>query len=76
MTRWVGFDFGEPVSMEEVSCIRRGDGSEICPGMYYEFYYWDAGKWCFHSGQTAEKVHLDFHDVPSGGLYLLKCPAN
>ncbi len=75
-TRWAGFDFGKPVSMTEVSCIRRGDGSDICPGQYYEFYYWDAGKWRFHSGQTAEKVHLDFHDVPAGGLYLLKCPAN
>lgn len=71
--RWVGFDFGRPVSMGEVAYIRRGDGNDICPGQHYELYYWDDGKWRFHGEQTAERVWLDFHDVPSGGLYYLKC---
>ncbi|MDE6871821.1 MAG: hypothetical protein K2J62_06865 [Bacteroidales bacterium] len=74
--RWAGFDFGKPLSIGEVSYIRRGDGSDICPGCHYEFYYWDSGKWRLHGMQTAENVYLEFHDVPSGGLYLLKCPAN
>lgn len=38
--RWVGFDFGQPVSMEKVAYIRRGDGNDICPGDVYELYYW------------------------------------
>lgn len=74
--RWVGFDFGHPISVEKVSYIRRGGGSDICPGSHYEFYYWDDGRWQMHDEQTAETVYLDFHDVPSDGLYLLKCPAN
>lgn len=72
-TRWAGFDFGRPVSMREVACIRRGDGNDICPGEHYQLYYWDDGGWRLHGERTAESVYLDFDNVPSGGLYLLKC---
>ncbi|MCM1177399.1 MAG: discoidin domain-containing protein [Clostridium sp.] len=74
--RWVGFDFGEPMSMGEIAYLRRGDGSDICPGNHYEFYYWDGGGWHLHGEKTAERVYLEFKDVPSGGLYYLKCTTN
>ncbi len=71
--RWVGFDFGRPVSMGEVDYIRRGDGNDICPGQVYELYYWDEGRWVLHNRQTASRVYLDFKDVPAGALYYIKC---
>lgn len=71
--RWVGFDFGRPVSMGEVAYIRRGDGNDICPGQVYELYYWDEGRWVLHDRQTASRVYLDFKDVPAGALYYIKC---
>ena len=71
--RWVGFDFGRPVSVGEVAYIRRGDGNDICPGQVYELYYWDDGKWVFHDRKTADRVYLDFEDVPSDALYYIKC---
>ena len=71
--RWAGFDFGRQVSIGEVGYIRRGDGNDICPGEHYNLYYWFDGDWQLIGSQTAQRVFLDFHDVPSRGLYLLKC---
>ena len=71
--RWVGFDFGRPVSMGEVAYIRRGDGNDICPDQVYELYYWDDGRWVLHDRKTADRVYLDFEDVPSDALYYIKC---
>lgn len=71
--RWAGFDFGKPVSIGEVDYIRRGDGNDICPGENYSLFCWTGGGWQLIGSQTAQRVFLDFHDVPSGGLYLLCC---
>lgn len=70
--RWVGFDFGRPVTMERVAYIRRGDGNEICPGDEYELYYWTSEGWSLLEKQRAENVYLDFKDVPADGLYFIK----
>lgn len=70
--RWVGFDFGKPVSLKKIAYIRRGDGNDICPGDEYEFYYWLNGEWHLHDKQTAENVYLDFKNVPCDGLYFIK----
>lgn len=70
---WVGFDFGKPVSLSDVSYIRRGDGNDICPGEQYELYFWDGNEWRLHSAKTADRVYLDFSDVPADALYYIKC---
>ncbi len=71
--RWVGFDFGKPVSIGKVAYIRRGDGNDICPNDEYELYYWRDGGWRLHDKQTARNIYLDFTDVPANGLYYIKC---
>lgn len=70
--RWVGFDFGQPVSMEKVAYIRRGDGNDICPGDVYELYYWKNNRWHLHNRQKADNVYLDFDMVPAGSLYYIR----
>lgn len=71
-SRWAGFDFGRPVSIERVAYIRRGDGNDICPGDKYELYYWADRRWVLHDRRTAEHVYLDFEEVPTGGLYFIR----
>lgn len=65
-------DFGRPVSISRVACIRRGDGNDIFPGDEYELYFWQDGSWKYISGQRATDISLHFHDVPLGGLYYIK----
>lgn len=72
-SRWIGFDFGKPVSMSEIAYIRRGDGNDICPGNKYELYCWSDNRWQLQGKATAEKVRLIFDNVPSNGLYYIKC---
>ena len=71
-TRWVGFDFGKPVSLETIAYIRRGDGNTICPGDEYELRYWQDGGWKLHDRKKAERIYVDFDSVPLGGLYYVK----
>ena len=71
-TRWVGFDFGKPVSLETIAYIRRGDGNTICPGDEYELHYWQDGGWKLHDRKKAERIYVDFDSVPLGGLYYVK----
>ena len=75
-SRWIGFDFGRPVSMSKIAYIRRGDGNDICPGEKYELYCWDDNRWQLQEQATAENVYLVFNDVPSDGLYYIKCPTS
>lgn len=70
--RWVGFDFGEPVSMEQVACVRRGDGNDICPGDDYELRYWDDGQWVTYEHKVAQDVYLEFENVPANRLYHIR----
>ncbi|MBQ3148419.1 MAG: hypothetical protein IJB87_03540 [Alistipes sp.] len=70
--RWVGYDFGKPVSIERVAYVRRGDGNDICPDDEYELYYWSNDGWKLHEKQIAKNVYLDFVNLPSDGLYFIK----
>lgn len=72
--RWVGFDFGKPISIGAVAYIRRGDGNDICPDETYELYYWDANCWHLHDTQIADRIYLDFENIPSNALYYIKSP--
>ena len=71
-TRWVGFDFGKPVALEKIAYIRRGDGNAICPGDEYGLYYWQDGGWKLLERKKAERIYIDFGQVPLGGLYYIK----
>lgn len=69
---WVGFDFGEPVGLDRISYIRRGDGNAICVGDTYDIYYWDNRKWVLSDTQTAADVTLETDRLPAGGLYFIR----
>ena len=69
---WVGFDFQQPITIDHVSYIRRGDGNAICPGDVYELYYWNNDRWVLHDKQIATDVVLQFDNVPINGLYYIK----
>lgn len=69
---WVGFDFGEPVDMEKISYIRRGDGNAICVGDTYDIYYWGGRRWIHADTQTATGVTLETDRLPADGLYFIR----
>lgn len=68
---WMGYDFGEPVLIDEVACIPRSDDNSIHPGDTYELLYWDRDQWNVLKRQKASGFILNFDQVPSGALLLL-----
>jgi len=42
---WVGFDFGDKVSIGFVNYFRRSDGNNFYPDRSYTLYYWDNKSW-------------------------------
>lgn len=65
-------DYGEPVTMDHISYVRRGDGNAIIPGDKYKIYYWCGSKWVLHSEHMAEDVKLNLKDIPDGALCYIK----
>lgn len=65
-------DYGEPVSMDHISYVRRGDGNAIVPGDKYIIYYWNDYNWVLHSEYIADDVKLCLKDIPSGTLCYIK----
>lgn len=72
-TYWAGYDFGEPVSIDRISYIRRGDGNDILPGAEYELFYWNGLNWDSLGRQVAKDVYLVYKNAPSGALFYIKC---
>lgn len=70
---WAGYDFLEPVSIDRISFIRRGDGNNIQPGMNYELYYWQTDHWKSLGEQTAKDVYLVYKNAPAKALFYIKC---
>ena len=70
---WLGLDFGEMVDLGKMVYLTRSDDNFIREGELYELYYWDDGRWVLHDRKTADRVYLDFEDVPSDALYYIKC---
>lgn len=69
---WVGMDFGRPVDIEKIIYTPRGDGNTIDVGDEYELFYWGSGQWNSLGRQTATTVKLNYGNVPTNALYLLK----
>lgn len=70
---WVGLDFGEPISVDRVIYVPRGDGNSIFLGDEYELFYWDTlSGWLSLGKQVAKSAVLVYDRVPSKGLYLLR----
>ena len=71
---WFGLDLGENKASQitEIQFCAKTDANFIIPGNQYELYYWD-DKWIFFDDKTAEDYFLEFDNVPSNGVYWLKC---
>ena len=68
---WVGMDFKEPVAIERVTCIMRGDGNDIEIGDEYELAYWMEGRWVSLGKKIAKDLFLEYDDCPSNALFIL-----
>jgi hypothetical protein len=70
---WVGLAFDTPKEIGKIVYLPRNDDNCIRDGELYELFYWD-GKWISLGKQvgTDETYRLQFEDVPTGGLYLLR----
>ena len=69
---YVGMDFGKPVEVSRIFYTGRGDGNTIDLGDTYELFYWGNGHWVSMGQQKAGNVRLEYEQVPSGALYLLR----
>lgn len=65
-------DFGQPVELDHISFIKRGDGDAVTPGDEYELSWWNGSGWELFLKDKAADVRIDVKGIPSGVLYYLK----
>lgn len=68
---WVGADFGNPVSVEYVRIVPRGDDNDIHPGDEYELKYWNGIFWQSLGKSIATNNSIHYDNVPKGALLWL-----
>lgn len=69
---WVGLDFGEKVRIDKIRYTPRSDGDMIEPGDVYELLYWNNSRWQSLGQKTATEVYIDYENVPSDAIYILR----
>lgn len=69
---WVGLQLSRPTAIAKFRYIGRNDGNCIEIGDHYILYFWNDGFWEVLGEKTAASNELIFHNVPSGGLYILR----
>ncbi|GGD08008.1 discoidin domain-containing protein [Hyunsoonleella pacifica] len=69
--KWIGVDFGEPKKIEEIRYALRSANNRINAGDLYKLFYYDNG-WVYFGIQKAKYNFLNFENVPSGTMYMLK----
>jgi len=69
---YIAFDFGEPVQIDRVACIKRGDDNGITPGNEYELYVWLDDEWQSVGKKTANDISITFDNVPCDALLLIR----
>ncbi|WP_029904863.1 transglutaminase-like domain-containing protein [Prevotella sp. 10(H)] len=69
---WVGMDFGEPVSINRIVCIARGDGNCVEPENEYELLYWGKDAWVSMGKKTAQDFYIEYENCPTNALFLLR----
>ena len=66
-------DMEEPVTLEHISFIRRGDGNDVFPEDDYELYYWDDHQMVLFDTYTPRDVSFTVSGIPADRLYYVKC---
>lgn len=69
---WVGMDFKNPVSIDKIVYVGRGDGNCIEIGDVYELYYWMNGRWKSLGKKKAQSVYVEYSNIPNNALLLLR----
>ena len=69
---WVGVDFGEPIALDKILYVWRGDGNTVEIGDEYELLYWNNGGWRSLGKQKADRMNLVYKNVPMGALFWLR----
>lgn len=72
MNEWISIDFGKPVAVDYFRFLPRNDDNAITPGDSYELMMWGETGWKSLIKCIAKADKLQFKNVPSGGLYLLR----
>ena len=68
---WVGMRFKRGERIGRIRYIPRNDGNCIEVGDQYELMYWYDNAWQSLGEKVATDNHLDYHDIPYGGLYVV-----
>jgi hypothetical protein len=68
---WVGQDFGEPISIDKIIYIPRGDGNGVLFGNEYELFYWDKNEWQSLGKKMPSGIELRYENCPADALFLL-----
>lgn len=71
-TGWVGVDFGKEIDITAIGVCPRNDKNNVIKGMEYELFYWDK-QWISLGKKVASDYILEYNNVPSQALLLLKC---
>lgn len=69
---YIAFDFGEPVKVDRVACIKRGDDNGIKPGDEYALFAWQDGMWSLIDIKIANDISITFDNVPCDALLYIK----
>lgn len=69
---WVGVDFGREVEICALGVCPRNDKNNVIKGMEYELFYW-GGSWISLGKKIATDYLLEYDNIPSNALLLLKC---
>jgi len=74
INNWFALDLGDNNASEitDIHYCTKTDANFIIPNNDYELYYWD-DEWVFFDDVKADDYFLEFRDVPSDGVYWLKC---
>lgn len=71
LASWIGFDFGKPRLITEVTITPRTDMNYIVPDNLYELLYWDYS-WHSLGEKTATENSIQFDSVPRDAILWLR----
>lgn len=69
---WIGIDLQYSQTVSSFSFCPRTDDNDITIGDVYELFMWGGNKWQSYGRRIAGAEIIEYNDVPTGGLYLLK----
>lgn len=70
--QWVGMDLGKKFKIDQIRYLAAGDSHFVEVGKRYELFYWK-DKWVSAGIKPASGISIEFQQIPSDAVYLLKC---